>query len=48
MAGVVLLGFLTGKGARRGGGGGLTRMVKLGTTLIPLIKLAMQPAARKR
>ncbi|NBA96829.1 hypothetical protein [Pseudomonas sp. R5(2019)] len=41
---VVLLGFLTGRGARGGSasGGGITRMIKLGTSLIPLIKLVMQ------
>ncbi|MDR9753964.1 hypothetical protein RG836_21150 [Pseudomonas sp. SZMC_28357] len=47
MAGVTLLGFLTGKGAKGGGIGGLTRLVRLGTSLVPLIKLAMQGSSRK-
>jgi len=47
MAGVTLLGFLTGKGAKGGGIGGLTRLVRLGTSLVPLIKLAMQGTSRK-
>ena len=42
LAGVVLLGFLTGKGARSNGVGGLTRLVRLGTSLMPVIKLALQ------
>ncbi|WP_455925038.1 hypothetical protein [Pseudomonas putida] len=42
LAGVVVLGFLTGKGAKSNGVGGLTRLVKLGTSLLPLIKLALQ------
>jgi len=42
---VVVLGFLTGKGAK---GGGLIRMIRLGSSLIPLLKLAMQGAANKR
>ncbi|MDD1015982.1 hypothetical protein [Pseudomonas rubra] len=42
---VVLLGFLTGKGARSGS---VSRLVRLGTSLIPLLKLAMQGAASKR
>lgn len=36
---VTVLGFLSGKGAK---GGGLARMVQLGTSLLPLIKLAMR------
>ena len=36
---VTVLGFLSGKGAK---GGGLARMVRLGTSLLPLIKLAMR------
>ncbi|MCP3749248.1 hypothetical protein [Pseudomonas sp. SBB6] len=42
---VVLLGFLTGKGARSGS---VSRLVRLGTSLIPLLKLAMQGAGSKR
>jgi hypothetical protein len=44
---VTLLGFLTGKGAKSGGIGTMTRLVRLGAGLIPLIKLAMQGASRK-
>jgi len=44
---VTLLGFLSGKGARNGSTGTLTRLVKLGTSLMPLIKLAMQGNGRK-
>jgi hypothetical protein len=47
MAAVTLLGFLTGKGAKNGGTGSLTRLVRLGTTLGPLIKLVMQGSSRK-
>lgn len=36
---VTLLGFLSGKGAK---GGGLTRMLQLGASLAPLIKLMMR------
>lgn len=46
MAAVTLLGFLTGKGAK-GGTSGLTRLVRLGATLGPLIKLVMQGSSRK-
>lgn len=46
VAGVLLLGFITGKGARSGGVSGITRLTKLGTTLMPLIKLAMQPGRK--
>ena len=42
---VVVLGFLTGKGAKSGS---LSRMVRLGSSLIPLLKLVMQGAANKR
>ncbi|WP_277960996.1 hypothetical protein [Pseudomonas sp. RIT-To-2] len=42
LAGVVLLGFLTGKGARSNGVGGLTRLVRLGSSLMPVIKFALQ------
>lgn len=47
VAAVTLLGFFTGKGAKGGGVSSLTRIVRLGTTLVPLIKLAMQGASRK-
>ena len=41
VAAVTLLGFLTGKGAKSGGAGSLTRLVRLATTLGPLVKLVM-------
>ena len=47
VAAVTLIGFFTGKGAKGGGIGSLTRMVRLGAGLIPLIKLAMQGSSRK-
>jgi hypothetical protein len=48
VAAVTLLGFLTGKGAKHGGGiSSLTRLVRLGTTLGPLIKLIMQGSSNK-
>ncbi|MCU1758315.1 hypothetical protein NTD84_01070 [Pseudomonas sp. 14P_8.1_Bac3] len=47
MAAVTLLGFLTGKGAKSGGASSLTRLLRLGTTLGPLIKLVMQGSAPK-
>ncbi|MEB0047151.1 MULTISPECIES: hypothetical protein [unclassified Pseudomonas] len=47
MAAVTLLGFLTGKGAKSGGISSLTRLVQLGTSLGPLIKLVMQGSSRK-
>ncbi len=48
VAAVTLLGFLTGKGAKNGGGlSSLTRLLRLGTTLGPLIKLIMQGSSRK-
>lgn len=37
---VVALGFLTGKGARSGN---LARLIRLGSSLIPLIRVFMQP-----
>ncbi|MCF5544868.1 hypothetical protein [Pseudomonas salomonii] len=42
VAAVTLMGFFTGKGAKGGGISSLTRLVRLGAGLIPLIKLAMQ------
>ncbi|MEZ1318406.1 hypothetical protein QIW53_20475 [Pseudomonas fluorescens] len=47
MAAVTLLGFLTGKGARSGGTSGLTRLVRLTTTLGPLIKLVMNSSPKR-
>ncbi|MNZ29580.1 hypothetical protein D3C78_468320 [compost metagenome] len=48
VAAVTLLGFLTGKGAKNGGGlSSLTRLIRLGSTLGPLIKLIMQGSSRK-
>ncbi|WP_426217618.1 hypothetical protein [Pseudomonas sp. DWRC2-2] len=47
VAAVTLMGFFTGKGAKGGGIGSLTRLVRLGAGLIPLIKLAMQGSSRK-
>lgn len=47
VAAVTLMGFFTGKGAKGGGIGSLTRIVRLGAGLIPLIKLAMQGTSRK-
>ncbi|UII73190.1 hypothetical protein LVW35_08445 [Pseudomonas sp. HN11] len=47
VAAVTLMGFLTGKGAKGGGISSLTRLVRLGAGLIPLIKLAMQGSSRK-
>ncbi|KHL72767.1 hypothetical protein PpSQ1_19245 [Pseudomonas putida] len=40
---VVALGFLTGKGVRSGN---LSRLVRLGTTLLPLLKLYLQGSRR--
>jgi hypothetical protein len=48
VAAVTLLGFLTGKGAKSGGINSLTRLVRLSTTLGPLIKLVMQGSPRNR
>lgn len=47
VAAVTLIGFFTGKGAKGGSLSNLTRLVRLGAGLIPLIKLAMQGASRK-
>ena len=44
---VTLLGFLTGKSAKGASLGNLSRLLKIGTTLIPLIKLAMQGSSSK-
>ncbi|MBV4488314.1 hypothetical protein HU727_022270 [Pseudomonas sp. SWRI153] len=46
VAAVTLLGFLTGKGSKRSGGGGLTRLIRLGATLGPLIKLVMNRSSK--
>ena len=42
VAAVTLMGFFTGKGAKGGSISSVTRLVRLGAGLIPLIKLAMQ------
>ena len=47
VAAVTLLGFITGKGAKSGGISGLTRLIRLGTSLGPLIKLVMQSSAKR-
>jgi hypothetical protein len=47
VAAVTLLGFLTGKGAKSGGISNLSRLVRLGTTLAPLLKLILQDSSRK-
>lgn len=47
VAAVTLLGFLTGKGAKSGGVGGLSRLIRLGTSLAPLIKLVMQNSGKR-
>lgn len=47
VAAVTLMGFFTGKGAKGGSISSLTRLVRLGAGLIPLIKLAMQGTSRK-
>ena len=44
---VTLLGFLTGKGAKSKGIGGMSRLIGLTTGLLPLIKLVIQGASRK-
>jgi len=41
------MGFFTGKGAKGGSISSITRLVRLGAGLIPLIKLAMQGSSRK-
>ena len=45
---VTLLGFLGGKSAKGDGINSVTRLVKLGTSLMPLIKLVLQGSAPKR
>ncbi|MFK0088339.1 hypothetical protein ACIQUS_13720 [Pseudomonas sp. NPDC090755] len=40
---VVVLGFLTGKGAKNGS---LSRMIRLGSSLVPLIRLFMKDKAK--
>ena len=47
VAAVTLMGFFTGKGTKGGSISSITRLVRLGAGLIPLIKLAMQGASRK-
>jgi len=47
VAAVTLLGFLTGKGSKRSSGGGLTRLLRLGTTLGPLIRLVMHCSGKR-
>jgi len=47
VAAVTLLGFLTGKGSKRSSGGGLTRLLSLGTTLGPLIRLVMHSSGKR-
>ena len=47
VAAVTLMGFFTGKGAKGGSISSITRLVRLGAGLIPLIKLAMQGSSRK-
>ena len=47
VAAVTLMGFFTGKGAKGGSISSVTRLVRLGAGLIPLIKLAMQGSSRK-
>lgn len=47
VAAVTLMGFFTGKGAKGGSISSVTRLVRLGAGLIPLIKLAMQSSSRK-
>ena len=47
VAAVTLMGFFTGKGAKGGSISSVTRLVRLGAGLIPLIKLAMQGTSRK-
>jgi hypothetical protein len=44
---VTLLGFLSGKGAKSGRSGGFSRIVKLGVSLLPVIRLALQGPPRK-
>lgn len=44
---VSLLGFLSGRGAKSGRRGGLSRIVKLGVSLLPVIRLALQGPPRK-
>lgn len=47
VAAVTLLGFLTGKGAKSGGIGGVSRLIRLGTSLAPLIRLVMQNSGKR-
>ncbi|WP_397453445.1 hypothetical protein [Pseudomonas sp. NA-150] len=45
---VTLLGFLGGKSTKADGINSVTRLVKLGTSLMPLIKLVLQGSSAKR
>ncbi|WP_065257075.1 hypothetical protein [Pseudomonas bananamidigenes] len=47
VAAVTLLGFLTGKGAKSGGISGVSRLIRLGTSLAPLIRLVMQNSGKR-
>lgn len=44
---VTLLGFLTGKSTKSRGTGSLSRLIGLGTSLLPLIKLVIQRSSPK-
>lgn len=44
---VTLLGYLSGKRVRSPNTGSATRMIKLTTTLLPLIKMVLQGARRR-
>ncbi|KTC54413.1 hypothetical protein AO262_31450 [Pseudomonas fluorescens ABAC62] len=48
VAAVTLMGFFTGKGAKTGSVSSVTRLIRLGAGLIPLIKLAMASTSRKK
>jgi hypothetical protein len=44
---VTLLGFFSGKGAKGSRGGGLGRLIKLGVSVLPIVRLALA-SSRKR
>ncbi|WP_122317356.1 hypothetical protein [Pseudomonas cichorii] len=48
MGAVALLGFFSGRGAKSGRTSTLSRMIKLGVTLMPLLKVALQNRTDKR